>query len=139
MSRNNSCNGTDKTCGTFFHRYALQAIQKHLILNVIRSIFPCIASGIDARLFVQIINLQSGIIRQYNIIALCCHCFCFDQCIFFKGCSIFHDIQINAGFFHRKDFPAKISQNFMDFTYLIFISCCKYNSLFHSACPSFLS
>ena len=139
MPRYNSRNGTYKPRGTFFLRHALQTIQQHLIFNIIGSIFSSITCRINSRLLIQIINFQSGIICQHNIITMCSNCFCLNQCIFLKCCSILDNVHINSGFFHGKDLPSKISQNLMDLSHFIFIACRKNNSLFHTACPSFLS
>ena len=56
-----------------------------------------------------------------------------NDCIFFKCCSIFHDVNIYSGFFHRKNLVIQISENFPDFLHFSFISCGKYQFLFQNA------
>ena len=57
-------------------------------------------------------------------------CLRLDQRIFLKGCSVFVDLNIDAGIRHRNDLHVKISQNLADFDQLVFILCGK-NNLLH--------
>ena len=123
----NSRNRTDKACGTFFFRYAIQTVNQIFVFHIVRSILSHITGRIYARLFIQCIDFQSGIIRQNNRIRMCSHGPCFDLCIFLESSSIFHNIHPDAGFLHGYNMYITIRHNLTDLTHFILVSRCKNN------------
>ena len=114
--RHSCCNRTDESCCTLFIRHTVQTVQKGLILNIIRSIFSHISRRIDSRFFIQIINLQAGIICQNDCMCILrhlmcdlCNLCCFDHRIFFKCHSILYHVCFDSCFFLRKNLHSQIT------------------------------
>ena len=127
-----SCrNSTYKTCGTFLIGYTFQTLDQVCVFNMIRSILTHIACGIDSRLFVQIVDLQTGIICQNDLAGHFTDCFCLDHGIFFKAFSVFINIRMDPGILQGKDLQRRIRKYPSDFLHFILISGSK-NDLFHS-------
>ena len=58
-------NSAYESCCALLIRHAIQAVKQRLILYILGSILPHISGGIDSRLLIEIVDFQSGIIRQH--------------------------------------------------------------------------
>ena len=99
--------------------------------NIIQIYSSC-SCGINSRLFIEIVNFQSGIVCQHNSIpCFFRYCPCLNQSIFLIACAIFLHVRRNSRFLHGKYLSPKIRQYFSDFPHFTGISGCENNSLLH--------